>query len=183
MTNKHNLAVGIFSSHHDAESAVKELQKAGYDMQKLSVIGKDYHTEENVIGYYNVGDRMAAWGRFGLFWGWLWGLLFGSAFFIIPGLGAVMVGGPLVSWIIGALETAFVAGGITALGGALASIGIPQNSVVQYETALKADKFILIVNGTEQEIESAKGILIENKADEANVHTGVVSTSPAPVTN
>ena len=94
-----------------------------------------------------------------------------------------MVGGPLVSWIIGALETAFVAGGITALGGALASIGIPQNSIVQYETALKADKFLLIVNGTEQEIERAKGILLENKADEANVHTDVISTSLVPVTN
>ena len=183
MKDKHNSAVGLFSSHHDAENAVKELQSAGYNMQKLSVIGKGYHTEESVIGYYNTGDRMASWGKFGLFWGWLWGLLFGSAFFIIPGLGAVMVGGPLISWIIGALETAFVAGGITALGGALASIGIPQNSIVQYETALKADKFLLIVNGTEQEIERAKGILLENKADEANVHTDVISTSLVPVTN
>ena len=170
MPEKYNSAVGLFSNHQDAESAVNELQKCGYDMKKLSVVGKDYHSEENVIGYYNTGDRMATWGKFGLFWGWIWGLLFGSAFLFIPGLGPVMVGGPLVSWIIGALETAVVTGGLTALGGALASIGIPKDSVIRYETALKADKFILIVHGSTQEVEKAKDILIQNKAEEANVH-------------
>jgi len=84
MPEKYNSAVGLFSNHQDAESAVKELQQSGYDMKKLSVVGKDYHTEENVIGYYNTGDRMATWGKFGLFWGWIWGLLFGSAFFTHP---------------------------------------------------------------------------------------------------
>jgi len=170
MPEKHNSAVGLFSNHQDAESAVKELQQSGYDMKKLSVVGKDYHTEENVIGYYNTGDRMATWGKFGLFWGWIWGLLFGSAFLLIPGIGPVMVGGPLVSWILGALETAVVTGGLTALGGALVSIGIPKDSVIRYETALKADKFILIVHGSTQEVEKAKDILIQNKAEEANVH-------------
>lgn len=170
MTIKHSSTVGLFSNHQDAEAAVKELQSCGYDMKKLSVVGKDYHSEENVIGYYNTGDRMATWGKFGLFWGWIWGLLFGSAFFLIPGIGPVMVGGPFVSALLGALEMAVVTGGLTAIGGALASIGIPKDSVIRYETALKADKFLLIVHGTLQEVEKAKSILLENKAEEANVH-------------
>jgi hypothetical protein len=170
MPEKNSSAVGVFSNHQDAESAVKELQKCGYDMKKLSVVGKDYHSEENVIGYYNTGDRMATWGKFGLFWGWIWGCLFGSAFLFIPGLGPVMVGGPLVSWIIGALETAVITGGLTALGGALASIGIPKDSIIRYETALKADKFILIVHGTFLEVAKAKDILMRNNAEDATVH-------------
>jgi len=170
MSEKYNSAVGLFSNHEDAEHAVKDLEKCGYDMKKLSVIGKDYHSEENVVGYYNTGDRMATWGKFGLFWGWVWGILFGSAFFLIPGIGPVMVGGPLVSWILGALEMSVITGGLTALGGALASIGIPEDSVLRYETALKAEKFILIVHGSVQEVEKARGILMQNKAEEANVH-------------
>ncbi|MDD5273769.1 MAG: DUF1269 domain-containing protein [Methylovulum sp.] len=170
MLEKYNSAVGLFGNHQDAENAVKELQKCGYDMKKLSVIGKDYHSEEYVVGYYNTGDRVATWGKFGLFWGWVWGILFGSAFFLIPGIGPVMVGGPLVSWILGALETAVITGGLTALGGALASIGIPEDSVVRYETALKADKFLLLVHGSVQEVEKARDILLRNKAEEANVH-------------
>ncbi len=177
MSEKNCSAVGIFRNHDDAERAVKELEKSGYDMKKLSVVGKDYQTEENVIGYYNTGERMATWGKFGLFWGLIWGLLFGSAFFILPGVGPVMVGGPLVSWMIGALETAVVTGGLTALGGALTGIGVPKDSVLRYETALKADKFILIAHGTAQEVERAKGILIQSKAEEAVVHDVFVGPS------
>lgn len=178
MSNINNSAVGLFANHNDAENAVKELQQSGYDMKKLSVIGKDYQTEENVVGYYNTGERMAAWGKFGLFWGTIWGFLFGSAFFIIPGLGPVMVGGPLVSWIVGILETAVITGGLTALGGALGSIGIPKDSVIQYETALKANKFMLIVHGNAQEVEKAKNILMQNKAEEAFVHHSVSVPHP-----
>lgn len=170
MTENSSSAVGVFLNHQDAESAVKELQKSGFDMKKLSVVGKGYHTEENVVGYYNIGDRMATWGKFGLFWGSIWGLVFGSALFIIPGLGPVMVGGPLVSWILGVLETAVVTGGLTALGGALSGIGIPKDSILRYETALKASKFILVVNGSAQEAAAAKRTLMRNKAEEATVH-------------
>ena len=171
-------AVGVFRNHQDAEAAVKELEKSGFDMKKLSVVGKDYHTEENVVGYYNTGDRMATWGKFGLFWGAIWGLLFGSAFLIIPGIGPVVVGGPLVSWLIGALETAVVTGGFTALGGALTGIGVPKDSVIRYETALKADKFLLIAHGTALEAEKAKYILAHGKAEEASVHGGVTHQLP-----
>lgn len=180
MLEKDRSAIGIFGNHLNAEASVKELQKAGFDMKKLSVIAKDYQTEENVLGYYNTGDRMATWGKLGLFWGTIWGLLFGSAFLFIPGLGPVMVGGPLVSWVIGVLESAAVGGGLTVIGGALASIGIPENSVIRYETALKASKFILVLHGTGQEVERAKGILLQNKAEEANVHDIVIGQQAAP---
>ena len=57
-----NSVVAIYDSHSQAEEAVKKLQKSGIDMKKLSIVGKDYHTEEQVVGYYNTGDRMKAWG-------------------------------------------------------------------------------------------------------------------------
>ncbi len=180
MTHQNCSAVGLFSNHQDAETAVKELQKAGCDMRTLSVVGKDYQTEEHVVGFYNTGERMATWGKNGMFWGWIWGLLFGSAFFVIPGLGPVMVGGPLVSWIIGALEAAVLTGGLTALGGALASIGIPKDSVLRYETALKANKFLLVIHGSPQEVEKARAILLQNKAEEASMHADIGSEQTAP---
>lgn len=83
---ENNAAVAVFDSHLHAEEAVGELQKSGFDMKKLSIVGKDYHTEEHVVGYYNTGDRMKYWGKQGAFWGGFWGLLFGAAFFAIPGM-------------------------------------------------------------------------------------------------
>jgi uncharacterized membrane protein len=154
-----NTVVALYNTHTEAEAAVKELQQSGFDMKRLSIVGKDYHTEEHVVGYYNTGDRMRYWGKLGAFWGGLWGFLFGSAFFLIPGIGPVVVAGPLVSWIVGALEGAAITGGLTALGAALYGIGIPKNSILEYETALKSDKFLVIAHGTAADVTKAKDIL------------------------
>ena len=151
-----NTVVAVFHSHEKAEEAIRDLQKSGFDMQKLSIIGKGYHTEEHVIGYYNTGDRMMWLGQHGAFWGALWGTLFGSAFFVLPGLGPVLVAGPLVAVIVSAIEGAAVVGGVSALGGALASIGIPENSMVHYESELKVGKFLMIVHGTQDDVERAQ---------------------------
>jgi uncharacterized membrane protein len=157
--NKNNSIVAVYPSHTAAEAAVKELQKSGFDMQKLSIVGRDYHTDEHVIGYYNAGDRMKYWGKMGAFWGGIWGMLFGSAFFLIPGIGPLIVAGPLVAWIVGALEGAVVVGGLSAVGAGLYSLGIPKDSILRYEKALKTDKFVLIAHGSMDEITRAKEIL------------------------
>jgi uncharacterized membrane protein len=164
-----NSVVAIYETHAQAEEAVKELQRSGFDMKKMSIVGKDYHTDENVVGYYNTGDRMKYWGKQGAFWGGLWGMLFG-AFFIIPGLGPILVAGPLVAWIVGALEGAVVVGGLSALGAGLYSIGIPKDSVVQYEAALKADKFLLLAHGTVNEVAQARDILQTTHPLEIKTH-------------
>jgi hypothetical protein len=43
--SEQNAVVGIFNSHTEAEKSIKELQRAGFDMKKLSIVGKDYHPE------------------------------------------------------------------------------------------------------------------------------------------
>jgi hypothetical protein len=154
-----NSVVAIYDTHVHAEAAVRELQHDGFNMKSLSIVGKDYHTDENVVGYYNSGDRMMYWGKQGAFWGGVWGLLFGSAFFWIPAIGPLLVAGPLVAWIVGALEGAAVVGGLSALGAGLYSIGIPKDSIIQYETALRANKFLVVAHGTVDAVMAAKKIL------------------------
>jgi uncharacterized membrane protein len=166
-----NAVVAIYDSHSQAEQAVKELQRSGIDMKKLSIVGKDYHTDEQVVGYYNSGDRMKYWGKLGAFWGGIWGMLFGSAFFAIPGIGPVLVAGPLVAWIVGALEGAAVMGGLGAIGAGLCSIGIPKDSVVKYETAIKSDKFIVLAHGTVDEVARLKDIIHTTGPVELALHT------------
>ena len=165
-----NAVVAIYDSHSQAEEAVKELQRSGVDMKKLSIVGKDYHTDEQVVGYYNTGDRMKYWGKLGAFWGGLWGMLFGSAFFAIPGIGPVLVAGPLVTWIVGALESAAVMGGLGAIGAGLCSIGIPKDSVVKYETAIKSDKFLILAHGTTDEVARVKDVIHTTRPVEIAVH-------------
>ena len=165
-----NSVVAIYETHSQAEEAVKELQRSGFDMKKMSIVGRDYHTDEHVVGYYNTGDRMKYWGKLGAFWGGLWGMLFGAAFFAIPGIGPVLVAGPLVAWIVGALEGAAVVGGLSALGAGLYSIGIPKDSVVKYELALKSDKFLVLAHGTADEVAKAKDIMQSTRPVEVGLH-------------
>jgi hypothetical protein len=108
--------------------------------------------------------------------GGLWGLLFGAAFFFIPGIGPVVLAGPLVASLVGTLEGAVVVGGLTALGAVLASLGIPRNSIVQYETALKADKFLVIAHGTQEDVARAKR-LIDSGPATTTIHTPSTTTA------
>jgi uncharacterized membrane protein len=170
--SKSDTIVAVYNSHPEAEKAIKELQKSGFDMKKLSIVGKGYHTEESVVGYYNTGDRMKHWGKLGAFWGGLWGLLIGSALFVLPGIGPVLVAGTLVAAVVGVLEGAVAVGGLSAIGAALYSLGIPKNSVIEYETAIKTDKFVLVANGTADEVEKAKGILQATKPESLETHPG-----------
>jgi len=165
-----NSVVAIYETHSQAEEAVKELQRAGFDMKKMSIVGKDYHTDEHVVGYYNAGDRMKYWGKQGAFWGGIWGMLFGAAFFAIPGIGPILVAGPLVAWIIGALEGAIVVGGLSAVGAGLYSIGIPKDSVVKYEAALKSDKFLVLAHGTAAEVAKARDIMHTTRSVGVEMH-------------
>jgi hypothetical protein len=170
MTTKNNAVVAIYKSHSEAEAAVKELQRSGFDMKKLSIVGRDYHTDENVVGYYNAGDRMKYWGKAGAFWGGIWGLLFGSAFFFVPGVGPLLVAGPLVMWIVGALEGALVVGGLSAIGAGLYSLGIPKDSVLLYETAVKTGKFVVIAHGSADETAQAQEIINRTNPEALEAH-------------
>jgi len=167
-----NSVVAVYTTHTEADQAVKELQRGGVDMHKLSIIGKGYHADEHAVGYYSAGDRMKYWGKVGAFWGGFWGLLFGSAFFMIPGLGAILAAGPVVAYIVGALESAVVVGGVSALGAGLYSMGIPKDSIVKYETALKTDQFLLIAHGTAAEVAKARNIIETTHPAQFSLHSG-----------
>jgi uncharacterized membrane protein len=166
--------VAIYQTHEEAEHAIRELQEAGIDMKSLSIAAKDTHTDEHVVGYYTAGDRMKYWGKLGAFWGGFWGLLFGSAMFAIPGLGTLLVAGPLVAWIVGALEEAVVVGGLSVVGAGLFSIGIPKDSILKYEVALKSDQFLLVVHGTPETVASAEKVISRTRHVDHTCHGEVV---------
>jgi hypothetical protein len=157
----------IFNTHVEAEAAIRALSKAGFDVKNLSLVGKGYHTEEHPVGFYTSGDRIKSWGGAGAFWGGIWGLLFAPAVFLLPGVGLVAMAGPVVATLVSALEGAVVMGSVSALGAALTEIGAPKNEAIKYETAIKADKFVLMVHGTAEEMAGADSVLASTRELEA----------------
>jgi len=152
--------VAVYSTHNQAEAALKALSDSGYSLKNLSIVGQNYQSEEQPVGFINTGDRMWSWGKYGAFWGSIWGMLFGSAMMFIPGVGTVMFAG----WLVAILEGAMIGGSFAALAGALVSLGVPKNSVVEYESALKAGSFLLLAHGDEADVRRAKDVLANTSA-------------------
>jgi hypothetical protein len=168
-------AIAVFADHTAAEAAVRKLAAAGFAIKNLSVVGKGYHTDEKVVGFYNTGDRVMFWGKRGVFWGGLWGLFFGGLFMAVPVVGHLVILGYLAAIGFAAVENAVVVGGLSALGAMLYSLGIPKDSVLQYETEVLADNFLVMAHGTEAEMVRAKAILGADKPARLDVHAGARS--------
>ena len=176
---KPDTVIAVFQDHPAAETAIRTLTAAGFDMTALSVIGKGYHTDEKVVGFYNIGDRITFWGTRGAFWGGLWGLFLGGLVVTVPVVGQVVVLGYLAAIAIAAIENAVIVGAASALAAALFSIGIPRDSVIQYETALKTDRFLVMAHGPAAEIARAKAILGTVNPTRIDMHTATGTNEPA----
>lgn len=168
--NKTDLAVAVYDTHEQADEAVRELAKAGFDMKSISIVGRDYQSEESVVGYFNAGDCAKFFGKLGAFWGGLAGVLFGSALLFIPVVGHIVVLDPLASTLVGGLEGAALGGGAGTLIGALSALGIPKDSVLRYETALKANKFLVIVHSSPENILRARNLLAATGSLDVQTH-------------
>jgi len=165
-----NSCAALYRSHEQAEAAVRVLQNAAFDIKKVSIVGKGFHSEDHPVGFYKTGDQVKFWGVQGAFWGGIWGLLVGAALFWIPGIGPVVMAGPLVTALVGALGGVVAVGGLSALGAALYSIGIPKDSIICYETALKSDQYLIIVHGKQEEVVRAHEVLAAGEPTDVAIH-------------
>ena len=149
----------VSNTHADAEAVIRLRSDSGVDMIKLSLLGKGYHSEEHPLGFCTAKDKIRAFGGVGAFWGGLRGLLLAPAVFVIAGFGLIAMGGPVVAALFAALEGAVLVGGASAVGAALPMIGVPKHFVIKYETALKSEKYVLIMHGNSDELSRARAIL------------------------
>jgi hypothetical protein len=176
---KIDTVIAVFAEHPAAEAAVKKLSAAGFEMKNLSVVGKGFETDEKVVGFYNMGDRVKFWGTRGAFWGGFWGLFLGGLFMTAPIIGHVVVLGYLATIAFAGIENAVIVGGLSALGAAIYSVGVPKDSVIQYETAVTNDSFLVMAHGPADEIARAKTILGTANPTSVDVHSAAKAPEPA----
>ena len=165
--------VAVFAHHRDAEDAVRKLAGGDFDMTHFSIVGQGFHSDEKVVGFYNIGDRIKFWGKNGAFWGGIWSLFFGGIFLTIPVIGPVMVLGHLAAMVVAAVEGAILIGGLSALGAALFSIGIPKDSAIQYEETVKTDGYLVVAHGSADEMARAKAVLESSNPTRIDRHENV----------
>jgi hypothetical protein len=153
------ILVAVHRGHLEVQKALDELTRSHLGPRQLSVVGADYHTRENVYGYYSSGRRFEAWGSFGAFWSGVWATLTDEGFFFIPGLGPLLMAGPVVGWLVTALETGVMEHGLSPLGAALVANGLPVERMGEYESAVRDNEFLLILSGSLAAMAEARSLV------------------------
>jgi hypothetical protein len=163
-------AIGVFAHRRDAEAALTELRDAAFPMDRVSVLAKDADRRERIAGVEmnpradattgnKADDGAKAGAATGAAAGGLGGLLVGLGALAIPGIGPVIAGGAAAT----ALATALTGGAIGAaaggLTGALVGLGIPENQAKVYNDRLNRGDYLVMVDGTEDEVRRAETVL------------------------
>ncbi|KYC43708.1 hypothetical protein WA1_00635 [Scytonema hofmannii PCC 7110] len=178
MIDRAKQAVGVFPNRQTSESALNALQNSDFPMQKVSLIVKDASVDKDRQLHEDFSDSIewriqkggARGAITGTALGGLSGLLVGLSMVAIPGVGPVLVGGALGT----TLATTLAGGGAGALVGemvgAFRSFGIPKDRAQEYANCVSQGKYVVLVEGNEQEIHRAESILSESGIQEWGIY-------------
>jgi hypothetical protein len=164
--------VAVFGAFQEVDLALSRLAGAGVTTARLSIVGRGFQSTEHVSGFLNADGKIRFWGKLGGFWDRLWAFFGGGLSLTLPGLGHIMVVGPLAAVIASSVEGGIFPGRLNPLGAALYSCGIPRESVAKYEQAVKADGFIIVVRGTLEELTRVQLLLEKSNPSHVDLHDG-----------
>jgi len=162
--------IAVYPDHPSAEDAVRRLQKDGIPMQNISIIGKDFQTVEQPLGFVTTGTIAKEGAKVGAWTGGIFGLLVGAAFLILPGVGPVFIFGPLSAALLGGIEGALGGAAFGGLVGALVGLAVPKDSAIRYESQVKAGKFLVTLQADAQQVQRAKSLFTAGKTESVEVY-------------
>ena len=163
---EHKRAVGVFSNRQDAETAIDEVNKAGFPMDRVSVIATEAKPDDQLAGA-NMSDRIGekasvsaatnanANTNVGLFGG----IFTSLSTLAVPGVGAVMAAGGLRLTLAGTIAGVGIGTAATnRLIEALTDLGIHEDDAKVYSDRLFYNDYLVIVDGTDEAISKVEGV-------------------------
>ncbi len=166
--------IGLYNTMSEAEEAIKSLDQGGFPIKQISIVTQNLESEKAVHGYVTAGDVAQTGAGTGAWVGGLFGLLVGAAFIWVPGFGPLFVAGSFAALLLSSMEgvaAGAVGGGVL---GALVGWGVSKKHILKYEEQLKAGKYLLIAQGSAEEVARAQNILKDSKAADVTHHAEVV---------
>ncbi|MUL39359.1 general stress protein [Gloeocapsopsis dulcis] len=187
-------AIGVFSSYLDAEQAISELRDRSFPMDRISIIARDEATQDEIAGIdvndtfdNKAGEGATAGAMTGGVLGGITGLLVGLGSLVVPGVGPVLFAGEVASALTAALAGGAVGTVTGGLLGALLGLGIPEERAKIYNERVAGGGYLVIVDGTTQDIINAESILMNRGIQEFGIYdipatTGVQTPHPDATT-
>jgi uncharacterized membrane protein len=166
-----NTILGIFTERESVEKTINQLKSNGYNPKEISIVMKDKEEGDKKTDEKgsDVAESAVAGATSGAVLGGLAGLL---ASFVIPGIGAFFIGGPIavalgltgaVATTATGVATGALAGGIV---GALIEYGLSEDEAKIYEERVKEGAILLAVEAREGEVDMVKTIFTDNNAED-----------------
>ena len=163
-----NTTVSVFTNSNQVQQAITDLAKAGFDMKRISVVGKAYRGNGESAAYYRDGNRIKCLGGQSEFWNSLYPAIQEWTLFSCPGTGIVLAVGPMAQWVVAVLNNSAIFGTLSVLGATFYSMGVAKERVQDYEEALRKGSCLLVIHGPAQEVVKAKRILRSRTAEHSN---------------
>lgn len=153
-----NYLVAVLSDRIKAEEAYSALEEAKFAMDRVSILGKGYKSADE-FGLIDPANQAWKQVRLMMFWLVPFGFIAGFSFNAITGLDTFSWAGTAGNRIIGGLLGAGsgALGAFLVGGGAGAAFG--SGDALSYRNRLNADKYLIIVEGSQAEIRMATPIL------------------------
>lgn len=162
--------VAVYESFDQARESVQALEKSDFPSDQVSLVThsvSDEVLQEDVLQYGDETEKDAAKGA-GV--GGLLGLLLGTPLLMIPGVGPVLIAGPLAAGLTGAIVGGFL--------GAMAGWGVHEDGVQQYEQQVKQGKLLVVANGDPKQTAEAQRVLRETNVEDIHLHAPTSADAP-----
>ncbi len=163
-----NSCIAVYRTHEQVESAVCRLQGSAIDIGRISIVAKG-DREGYPVGFYCTEKGRGFLGVQQSFWSGMCERLTDAGLFLIPGLGTLLVAGPLVAVVAGVTEETLAAGK-GMLGAVFCLVGVPQESVDRYETAVESGRYLIVVHGNQLEVEQVHDLLVATEPVDMAIH-------------
>jgi len=147
-------AVGYFATREAAERAIQELERAGFDRDDVSIVGRGAEGREGLMDdddHVGPGEGAAVGG--------IAGLLIGAAAMLIPGIGPIVAVGPLTAALTGAVTGGVTGAVVGGVAGALMKAGVPEDEARFYEDRFRSGGYLVAVRTDEEHYPRARMIL------------------------
>ena len=152
--------VAVCVGYAQAEKAIAELKRLGFDVKDLSVVRKACLDGQEFVGLYTAGKRLLARGGSAAFWERMWHLLGDGGFFHVPRIGPVVLAGPFIHRLVATVDDGVAVGGLSALGAAIYSLGIPRDRVLGHKIGIVAGQCVVVAFGSPELVTKAKTSLL-----------------------
>ena len=169
------VTAAAFSDIAEAEDTVSRLIDGGVSAEKISVLAKDMQCEKHVHGFVTSCDVAKKTATGSAWLGGLFGVLAGAAFIWVPGAGPLVVAGSLTSTLLGSVEGAVAAAAAGGVLGWLSALGIEKKHILKFEDHLKAGRYLIVVNGSLEDLQTADSILSDTENAGLHLHTETVA--------